>query len=81
MIETISYVALNDPNGALPGSIDFSECRVTSPSFTKAMRVLAEPPIKVSVQDHSHHLSKKFVAPNGHIHSPLPPLPRDLRNG
>ena len=63
--KTIGYVALNDPNCALPDPVDFSERRVTSPSFSEAMRVFAECLIEVGVQDHSHNLSKKFVAPHG----------------
>src|SRR6266568_892224 len=72
--EAVGYVALDDPNCALPGPVDFSESRMTAPSFTKAMRVFAECPIEIGVQDHSHNLSKKFVAPNGYTERPLFPV-------
>src|SRR5260370_39880132 len=72
--ETIGYVALDDPNWALPGSVYFSESRMASPFFAKAMRVFAKCPIKVGIQDHSHNLSEEFVAPNGYTERSLFPV-------
>src|SRR5450432_2293074 len=54
--KTVCDVALNDPGGAFPGVIDFPKSRV-APSFrTEAMRMFAECPIEIGIQDHSHHL-------------------------
>src|SRR5258708_3711654 len=72
--EAVGYVALDDPDHAFPGVVDFSQDRVASSPLAETMRVFAERHIKVRAQDHSHNLSKKLVAPDGHAERPLFPV-------
>src|SRR5439155_18840593 len=76
MIETskaIGYVTLDDPSGARPSAVDFSEGRVASPIRAEAVGVVTECCIKVRIQDHSHHFRQELVAPNRHTKRPLFP--------
>jgi hypothetical protein len=45
------------------------------------MRVLAELTIIEGIQNQSNDFRNQFVAPDRHIHSTLPPLPRHLWDG
>ena len=79
--ETVRDVALDDPRGAIPEVIDFLQRSMTPSIFSEPMRVFAELDVVKGIEDHANNLSKKFIAPNGRIHSRLPPLPNRLWNG
>src|SRR5258708_8248885 len=74
MIEAIGDVALDDPGGAFPGSVDFSQRRVASSFWSKAMRMVTKCPLKIAVQDGPDYLSQEFVAPDGHAERSFLPI-------
>jgi hypothetical protein len=54
---------------------------MTPSFFPKTVGVVTELTIVGSREDHADDFRQEFVAPDGHIHSTLPPLPRDLWSG
>ncbi len=81
MIETVCNISFDEPGYSSPMVVDFSQCRVATTVGAKSMRVVGELRLKVRLQQGAYYFLHQLVRPDWHIHSPLPPLPRDLRNG
>lgn len=65
MIETLGNVALNQPDRSPPLVVNLSERGMASTSRAETVRVIAELPIEVGIQNHPNYFSKKLVAPSG----------------
>src|SRR5947209_8034975 len=64
-IETLRYIALDIPRHSGPALINVLESSMASSLWTKAMRVIGEARLKVSVQDETNGFLQQLIRPGG----------------
>src|SRR5260370_1058940 len=80
-VEKLRNISLHKPFRAGPGRFHLRECGVATSIRPEPMRMVAHLRLVISFKDEPKHLLEEFIRPGGHIHSTLPLLPKDLRNG